>query len=296
MEYSSTIKEGAVIMVKIGQYNHLSVLRETPIAFLLTDGSEEIFLHKKEAERSYLPSETIDVFVYVDNLGRKTASTKRPFITIDQAAFLEVKSSNFDYGVFLGNNLIKDLLLSKDDLPLKLDLWPQPGDFLFVTMKEKKDHLFAKLLGRKEIFRYFDDPLPMVEMDETEAYVMYLVDEGIVAFTLLGQEIFIHKNNLRKGYRLGELIRPKIVRVASNHEYTGTLIEQKETMIESDGQIILDYLTNHQGKMRFTDKSSAEMIQSVFKMSKSAFKRALGSLYKQGLVELDSAETRQIKK
>jgi hypothetical protein len=67
-------------------------------------------------------------------------------------------------------------------------------------------------------------------------------------------------------------------------------------MIESDGQIILDYLTNHQGKMRFTDKSSAEMIQSVFKMSKSAFKRALGSLYKQGLVELDSAETRQIKK
>jgi len=282
-------------MINIGQYNHLTVLRETQIAFLLTDGHEEVFLHKKEALAPYKPNDLIDVFVYVDNQGRKTASTRKPFITMDQGAFLDVESVNFDYGVFLGNNLIKDLLLSKDDLPLSLDLWPKPKDSLFVTLKEKKGHLFAKFVGRKEISGYFSEPPSLVEQTEVMANVMYIVDEGIVCFTALGHEIFIHKNNMRETHRLGELVHPKIIRTASVHSYSGTLIEQKESMIVEDAKIILDYLDQHQGRMRYTDKSSAEAIQSVFKMSKSAFKRALGSLYKKGYVELDTTETRKIK-
>lgn len=176
-------------MVIIGQFNRLAVLRETDIAFLLTDGQEEIFLHKKEALASYKPNDLIDVYVYVDNQGRKTASTRSPFITLDQGAFLKVVSVNPAYGVFLDNNLIKDLLLSKDDLPLNLDLWPQPGDSLFVVMKEKKGHLFAKFVGRKEIIGYFAKP-PSLELHlSVPANVMYIVDEGIVCYTASRQDL-----------------------------------------------------------------------------------------------------------
>ena len=282
-------------MVIIGQFNRLAVLRETDIAFLLTDGQEEIFLHKKEALASYKPNDLIDVYVYVDNQGRKTASTRSPFITLDQGAFLKVVSVNPAYGVFLDNNLIKDLLLSKDDLPLNLDLWPQPGDSLFVVMKEKKGNLFAKFVGRKEIIGYFAKP-PSLELHlSVPANVMYIVDEGIICFTASGQEIFVHKNNMRETHRLGELVHPKIVREASTFSYSGTLIARKEAMIGADANAVLLYLKKHGGRMRFTDKSEADLIQSAFKMSKSAFKRALGSLYKQGLIELDSTETRIIK-
>jgi len=275
----------------LGDYNELKVLRETDIAYLLTDGHEELFLHKKEALKAYETGETINVFVYADNQGRKTASTKTALITIHTAAFLEVVSINQSFGVFLHNGLVKDLLLSKDDLPLRLDDWPQVSDKIFVTMKEKKTHLFAKMVGRKQIKDYLQSSITLVDGDTCDAYVGFLLEDGIVCTSIYGHEIFVHLNNTRKKYRLGEFVQPKILKQNENEEYTGSLIEQKELMIEKDGQIILEYLNNHHGVMRFTDKSSPEDITYAFQMSKSAYKRALGSLYKAGLVELQPTQT-----
>jgi len=278
--------------MNLGLWNTLRVVRESDIAYILTDGQEEIFLHKKEALKAYQDNELIDVFLYVDNQGRITASTKIPFITMETAAFLEVVSNHPKFGVFLNNNLVKDLLLSLDDLPLSIDSWPQVGDFLFVGMKEKKGHLFAKIIGRKQVASYFDAPALIMEVGTiTKAYVSYIIPDGIVCLTSIGEDIFIHQNNLRKTYRLGEEVSPKILSYNSSSAYTGTLIDQKELMIPEDAKRILSYLENHYGEMRFTDKSSPDEISYLFGMSKSAFKRALGSLYKQGYIELHETKT-----
>lgn len=279
--------------MEIGRMNALKVLRETDIAYLLTDNIHEVFLHKKEALKVYEPGETIDVFLYVDNLGRTTASTRVPHVTLANASFLQVVNVHYDYGVFLDNNLVKDLLLSKDDLPFILKEWPQPGDMIFVTMKEKKGLLFAKIVGRKQIAQHFPDVSPLVEGDKTKAYVQFLIEEGIVCFTLAGQEIFVHHNNTRQKYRLGEEVYPRILKQNESKEYVGSLIDQKESMIEPDSKRILDYLELHHGEMRLTDKSTPEEIQNTLKMSKSAFKRALGALYKSGLVELLPDKTKK---
>lgn len=276
----------------LGDYNVLKVLRESDIAYQLSDGHEEIFLHKKEALAPYQPGEEVEVFIYVDNQGRPTASTKKPFVTIHSFAFLNVVSVNYKYGVFLDNGLVKDLLLSLDDLPLELDQWPQISDKIYVGMKEKKSHLLAKIIGRKQITQQFNEELPELEPSSiVEAYIQFITEEGYVAFTLQGEELFIHENNVRQKYRIGQKVSPKIIKRNPNLEYTASLIEQKELMISSDSQIILTYLENHFGEMRFTDKSAPEEISYAFKMSKSAFKRALGSLYKSGLVILEPDKT-----
>ncbi|MBN2503776.1 MAG: hypothetical protein JXB20_00360 [Bacilli bacterium] len=270
----------------IGDYNILKVIRESDIAYILSDGETEVFLHKKEALEDYQPDQKIRVFLYVDNQGRITASTRQAYLALDEGGFLEVVGVNYELGVFLNNNLVKDLLLSKDDLPFNLDIWPQVKDKLFVTLRLKKNTLFAKFVGRKQIAGYF--PLtPDLELDNTyQANVQYILPEGIVAFTEQGKEIFVHINNTRKTYRLGESIMPKLLKLNDSGEYVGTLIEAKENMISLDAKKIFKFLEERGGTMRFTDKSSPEEVQAAFKMSKSAFKRALGSLYKQGYVEL----------
>lgn len=278
--------------MELGTYVTLKVLRESDISYLLTDGTNEVFLHKKEALKPYVKDDEVRVFLYSDNEGRMTASTKEAFVTKTTAAFLDVVASKATYGVFLHNNLVKDLLLSKDDLPSSLDMWPLVGSKLFVTLREKKQHLFAKQVGRKQIRSYFHEVPPLKEQDIVDAYIQFFNEEGLVAFTLLGQEIFVHKNNVRDLHHLGDLVHPKILSVSTEDAYLGTLIEQKEKMISSDAQAILSYLQDHGGKMRFTDNSSPEEIQSQFHMSKSAFKRALGSLYKSGLVELSQTQTK----
>ncbi len=280
--------------MELGKMNTLKVLRESDIAYVLTDGLVEVFLHKKEAKKPYLDGEDIDVFLYSDNQGRITASTKEPLIQLNEVKMLEVVSVNERYGAFLYYGMVKDLLLSLDDLPTDRRVWPKPGDSVMVEMINKKDHLYGHIIGRKQITDHFPDAYKIADNEVVEAFVMYLIDNGMVCFTKDGHEIFIHKNNYRDRYHIGQSVKPKILKQNPSDEYVGTLIEQKEIMLEKDALRILDYLEKNNGIMNYTDKSEADVIQQVFHMSKSAFKRALGSLYRAKKVELNKENTKKI--
>ncbi len=275
--------------------NKLRVKRETEISYILTDGYDEVFLHKREAKKPYHDNEEIEVFIYLDNQGRTTASTRKPIIVRDEIALLKVVSINTDYGVFLYNGLAKDLLLSKDDLPGGKDKWPQVDDHIFVGLEIKNDNLFAYIPTRKEMHEYFSGEPPVSEGEVVTCYCERLIPEGIVCNMETGQEIFVHKNNYRTVKRIGEKLEVKILKHLEPGKYSGTLIEQKELMLEKDAEKIYKYLEKHGGKMPYTDKTDKDIISDVFHMSKAAFKRGLGNLYKAKKVILTENETKIIK-
>ncbi len=66
-------------------------------------------------------------------------------------------------------------------------------------------------------------------------------------------------------------------------------------MLSKDAITIKNYLESHGGKMSITDKSTPEEINEVFKMSKAAFKRGIGSLYKEKKIILSKDSTTLIK-
>lgn len=276
----------------LGKINHLEVKREADISYILADGENEIFLHKKEAERPYEIGEVIDVFLYDDNQGRITASTKPPSIMIDDVGLLSVVSTNYNYGAFLYYGMVKDLLLSIDDLPKSHRMWPKPEDKIFVTMKNKHDRLFAKLLSRHELKMHFDQDEELVIGDYYHAYQMYYLENGIITFTESGQEIFVHRNNYREMPRIGQRLSVKIISKNESGNYSGSLIAQKELMLDKDANIVYQYLLDHNGKMPYTDKSDVEEIYQVFHMSKAAFKRALGHLNRLERIELNKENTK----
>lgn len=276
----------------LGKFNELIVKRETDISYILTDGDLEIFLHKKEAERPYEDGEKIEVFLYDDNQGRITASTKKPLLELDEAALLEVVSFNYNYGVFLYYGMVKDLLLSLDDLPTNKKLWPRPKDKLWVTMKNKNNRLFGEMISRYKLSLYLPSPEDLVKSQSYDAYVQHLLENGLIAFTEQGHEIFVHHNNYREEVRIGQLLTIKIINKNETGNYSGSLIEQKELMLQTDAQTIYQYLLNHGGNMEYTDKSDADEIYRVFHMSKSAFKRALGHLYHLEKIELNKENTK----
>lgn len=277
--------------MELGKINTLRVLRETDISYLLTDGLEEVFLHKKEALKPYQDHEEIDVYVYKDNEGRLTASTKTPKLMLGGFARLEVVGSHPQYGVFLNYGLVKDLLLSLDDLPENTEQWPQIGDHLFVSMKISKERLFAQIPSRNELGNHFEAIEAPEDLKTIEITITHFLDNGVVGFSDEGFEVFIHRNNYRRQLRMGERINVNIIQ-KNPHNYSGQLIEQKEIMLDKDALAILEYLESRGGKMKFTDKSDPEIISRVFHMSKSAFKRALGKLYKERKVILDKDFTK----
>ena len=74
-------------------------------------------------------------------------------------------------------------------------------------------------------------------------------------------------------------------------ELVGSLNKVKEELVESDEKLILDYLKKNNGKMPYTAKTNAEEIEEVFHMSRKAFKRALGDLYKKREIYFDEENT-----
>ena len=87
---------------------------------MLEHDGEEVFLHFNESLKKDLSvNDEVDAFLYFDQKGRVAATLLTPLITLDQPAILEVVSINAHLGVFLDMGIHKDLLLSKDDLPLK---------------------------------------------------------------------------------------------------------------------------------------------------------------------------------
>ena len=50
---------------------------------------------------------------------------------------------------------------------------------------------------------------------------------------------------------------------------------------------ILKRLNNVGGSLPLSDKSTPELIDSEFGVSKAAFKKAIGSLYKKGLIKIN---------
>jgi len=273
--------------LKMGVINTLDVLRETDIAFVLSDGEEEVFLHKREVSTAPVPGETVDVFLYFDGQKRVTATMTTPIVGMTEPAFCKVVDVNSRLGVFLNIGINKDLLLSRDDLPFTKVNWPAIGDQIFIRLRASKNQLTAKIIPRYDIPMYLKPETELIEGESYDAYVVFFAEEGIVLTTKEGHNIFVYFKHLRKDYRLGEEVNVKITNVKSDNTYNGTLVAQKELLISDDALAIKSYLEKHKGQMPITDKSDPQLIYETFKMSKSSFKRALGSLYKEKIVILE---------
>ena len=90
----------------------------------------------------------------------------------------------------------------------------------------------------------------------------------------------------------GDSLKGYVKTIRPDNKLDIVLHQQGTASIEPHAQAILDYLKANNGSMSITDKSSPDVIYSVFQMSKKAFKKAMGSLYKKKLVDLQKDATK----
>lgn len=271
-------------MIKPGIVNTLTVLRKSDLGYMLTsDGTDDVLLHFKEASGEHQISDKINVFIYFDSKGRASATENEVFVTLDKPGFATVVEVVSNLGVFVNINTPKDVLIPLDYLPYNKNMWPDVNDKILVNLKIKKNSFNAKPLNKFEILD-LGSKKKYSQGDEVEGYIIRPGDEGVGIVSKDYNYIFVYKTHLRRTYRLGEFVSPKII-MEKKDEYNGSLIPNKEYVISSDEDIILDYMKRHDGEMSLTAKSSSEDVEATLKLSRKAFKRALGSLYKNHKVD-----------
>lgn len=264
-----------------GEMMTLTVKREVPFGYFLTDGTEEVLLHKSETERALTEQEEVTVFLYHDHQGRLCATTKTPKITNDTYDWVEVVDVMPKLGVFINIGISKDVLVSVDDLPPLLELWPKCGDELYCSLKtDKRGRLLAQL-ATDEVMRQMAVKAPESAFNQSiRGRVYRLIKAGAFLFSDVGYIGFIHESQRRKEPRLGELVEGRVIGVKEDGTVNVSLLPRKHESLDEDADKIYRYLESRGGAMPYHDKSDPDDIKARFQMSKAAFKRAMGRLMK----------------
>ena len=269
--------------------NHLKVLRKTDLGYMVSDGTEEILLHYREALSELEINQMVDVYIYTDKENRKTGTMATPHLMMGQPNFVRVVNCINGVGVFVDNHTPKDILISKDYLPYDEAQWPTINDLIFCELKIKKNALTAKPVNRFDVLA-LHSKTRYAETEQVRAYVLRIADKGIGLITKDLVYIFVPISQFRGKYRLGEEVTVTITKMLEGESY-GTLNDHKELLMDTDKETILAYLKEHDGVMPLTAKSSSETVEKFFQMSRKAFKRAYGALYKEHLIDFDEEKT-----
>ena len=280
-------------MIELGKYYDLEVNRITDLGYMLSDNKEEVLLHFAQSKDKHEIGDKVHVFIYADKKERKTATEDIALVTKEASGFVKVVDKVSGVGVFVNINTPKDVLVPKDYLPYNESLWPIKDDYLYVILKSKRDTLIAKPLNRFDIIALHKN-IKYAEYEIVSGYVSKVSDNGIGIISKDMMYIFVPRMLYTDKYRLGQEVNVTITKELEE-EYYGTLNQHKELMIDTDREIILNYLKLNNGIMYLTAKSSAEEVFDLLKMSRKAFKRAYGGLYKDRIIEFDDTKTKLIK-
>lgn len=281
---------------KIGEMNTLEVKHKTDIGYTLKNKLDnEVLLPFNQTTKEFEIGEIIDVFILLDSKKRLVASFNTPFIMVDHPGFVKVTNVIKGLGIFIDNNVLKDPLISCDDLPLNNELWPIIGDTVLCKLKVTSSQLIAKLITPEEVKGMFRPKTKLNKFDKISAIVLKNGAEGTNLITLDGHNIFVYYKHRRRDYHIGEQVIVTINNVCDNNNYNGTLLSSKVPLMHEDADIILNYLKDNDGSMNINAKSSVETIENNFNMSKASFKRALGNLYKKRIIEFKDDKTYLVK-
>ncbi len=282
--------------LKIGDINTLVVKKRTDLGYMLINNSgDEVLMHFSQALKEFEIGETVDVFIFLDSKRRVTATCETPFIKVGVPGFVKVTNSVEDLGIFINNNVLKDPLISHDDLPSDNELWPIIGDTVLCKLKSTPTQLIAKLVTPEEAKSLFHPITPLKKREKINAIVLKNGTEGVNLITLDGHNIFVYYKHKRRDYHIGEQVLVTISNVGENNNYNGTLLTSKVPLMTEDADTILNYLKDNNGMMNITTATDVQTIEETFNMSKAAFKRALGNLYKKRKIEFKDDKTYLVK-
>ncbi len=270
-------------MIEIGKYNELKILRHTSVGLYLGDESgEDVLLPNKYCPENYKLEDMIKVFVYLDYAERKVATDIIPKIHLDEFALLKVTAVE-NVGAFLDWGLEKELMVPFKEQRQKMEVgrWY----VVYLDIDEETDRLFASNRVEKYIQNEF---LTVEEGDEVELLVLTKTDLGFSVIVNNDHKGLIFENEIFKEINIGDKLKGFVKKIREENKIDISLQAiGYDNFNDTNSKIIHDALVQNNGFLAITDKSSPEEIYLQFGISKKAFKKSIGALYKDRKITME---------
>ncbi|MEE9373597.1 MAG: S1-like domain-containing RNA-binding protein [Saprospiraceae bacterium] len=266
-------------MIKIGEYQTLTIDRELPQGFYLVDTEEEendVLMPRAYLTDDMAIGDEIVVFVYCDSYGREIATTERPVLTVGEFAALTVKKTN-EVGAFCDWGTSKELLIPYANQAEKLE----EGKMYVVHMY--LDDYSDRLVGTTKLNKFLKQEADeYLKMGQEVNLLVYKSTE--IGYKVVVNETYsglIYKNDLRHNLIIGQALIGYIKPIRSDNKVDISLNPIGYESVGANENNILKRLEGSDGFLPYHDKSDPESIRKEFGISKKLYKKIVGSLYKQ---------------
>lgn len=269
-------------MIEIGKYSKLKVLEKLQSHFKVGEVSgEQLFLDQTNCPKSLSVGDEVKVYVYRDYEHHKIASCLIPKIELDQISYLKVVKI-IDRGALVDWGMESMLLIPADEQKQKLEV----DKFYFFYLDIDEDT--STFYGSNFIDEWLqNEELELKEGDKVEVLIWRKTDLGYAVIVNNEHEGLVYQNEVFKEVDIGQKLEGFVKKIREENKLDIALQPLGyRKAIDKFTSIILTKLEEKNGFLPYSDKSSPKDIYSYFGMSKKAFKKAIGGLYKEKVIKI----------
>ncbi len=268
-------------MIELGNYSTLNVARSTSVGIFLDDGEgTEILLPNKYVPEGITTDDKLKVFCYLDHEERPIATTLTPHILRNGFANLKVVEVN-DIGAFLDWGLEKHLLVPYREQAVKMEAGKQYMVHCYLDEKS------FRLVGSSRLDKFLKNEGHNLKYNDQ-------VEIQVARKTPLGWEVVVSNrykgllffDDVFKPLDIGMKLTAYVKNVRDDHKLDLALQPQGAKMLDTTANMIYEQLLENDGFLPFHDKSAPEAIMERFQLSKKAFKKGVGVLYRERKIVL----------
>lgn len=242
---------------------------------------DDILLHKTQQTAEVKVGDAVNVFLYLDPKKRLTASMRVPKMREGQIARLKVINVTND-GAFLDVGAERGIFLPFAEMCGR----PKVGDVVWAKLYTDKSGRLATSMKVADEIRRASKPAENIRRgDKIIGAVYNITDAGAFVFSEEKYIVFIAKKEMPRDLRAGDVVEARVTYVREDGRLDASLRDAKENTLNGDAENILNFMRDNGGILPFNDKTEPEKIYTVFRISKAAFKRALGHLFSEHRVE-----------
>ncbi len=264
-------------MLQIGKRQELTIINKAKHGIYLgtdADTQEKVLLPNSEVTENMEIGDKLEVYIYRDSEDRIISTRKMDVMELGDTAVLKVKEVT-NIGAFLDWGLPKDLFLpfKQQTRTLKKD-----QSVLVALYLDKSSRLCATM----NVYEYLSSDSPYKKDDKVHGVVYEIIDSfGAYVAVDNKYSAMIPKQELFSNLKVGDLIQARVTKVKEDGRLDLSLREKSFVAMDTDSLMIYRELLRAGGSLPLNDKSSPEDIYERFQLSKNAFKRAIGHLYKE---------------
>ena len=266
--------------MNIGKTNTLKISEHNSSGLILVDeNGEKAFLPKIFASESSLIGDEMEVFVYQDD-DKLKATTEKANAEVGEFAVMTCVQS-LPSGAFMDWGIIKDLFVPYKQQKSKIVEGKRYLVYVYVdeilglitgTTKFKRNPQYENLPFEK------GDKVNLILMGESELGWNVVINKEYIGL-IYASDVY------KKLYPLSEEIG-YIKTIREDGKIDVSLQPEGYENIDEFQKMILEKLQQNYGLLYVSDKSDPEEIKQELQMSKKNFKKAIGGLYKDQVIEI----------